>query len=124
MNPLVRDEHFLVHAEMKIPGRKDTVLHLACCGSHGITWVAKAALPARQIDLEALRDATCLVLKAIFWYEAGHGPVMETAAGAATCLWQSARRTCATVRVAILILDVKYDGICLSRLLQDRWGSP
>lgn len=54
--------------------------------TQGITWVAKAALLARQVAFEALRDATCLVLKAILWYDAGQALVMEAAAGTATCL--------------------------------------
>ena len=88
--------------------------------------MAKAALPARQMDFEALRGVTCLVLKATLWYDAGlgRGHVMETAAGTATCLWQSAMRTCATVRLAIFILNVRCDRICLRRPFQDRWGSP
>lgn len=66
--------------------------------------MANAALPALQTDLKALRGATCLVLKAILWYDAGERHALLTAAGTVAGFWQSARRICATVRVAILIL--------------------
>lgn len=66
-------------------------------------WVAKADLPALQADLEALRGVVCLVLKAILRYEAGDVQLILAAAGTVRGFWQSAIRTCATVRDAILI---------------------
>lgn len=73
------------------------------------TWVANAALPALQADLEAPRGATCLVLKAILWYEAGDGQLSLAAAGTVRGFWQSAIRTRATVRDAILIFRLSVN---------------